>query len=136
MFMDGGAVGAEQQIGTDRGCADNGATLKIACRLTGPASTDQTGQLAELETLLTSDQVDCLGIQSPLPDAFVDIINKFVDAGIPVFFLLVFLVRVVGAFEPAIQWPFRYAAKPSSNRTRSFKPEKLDGSLTLKGMRT
>ena len=78
--------GAEQQIGTDRGCegnADRGLT--IACRLTGPPSTDQTAQLAELETLLTSDQVDCLGIQSYVPDAYVDIINKYIDAGIPVF---------------------------------------------------
>ena len=78
--------GAEQSIGTTRGCEVNGARgLAITCRLTGPASTDQNGQLSELETLLASDQVDCLGIQSPLPDAFVDIINKFVDAGVPVF---------------------------------------------------
>jgi ABC-type sugar transport system substrate-binding protein len=78
--------GAEQAIGTERGCqvnADRG--LLIECRLTGPASTDQTSQLSELETLLTSDQVDCLGIQSPLPDAFVDIIDRYVDAGVPVF---------------------------------------------------
>lgn len=78
--------GAEQLIGTDRGCAANkDRGLNIQCRLTGPASTDQNAQLAELETLLSSDQVDCLGIQSPLPDAFVDIINKYVDAGVPVF---------------------------------------------------
>jgi ribose transport system substrate-binding protein len=78
--------GAEQQIGTDRGCQANGDRgLAIQCRLTGPASTDQTAQLAELETLLASDQVDCLAIQSITPDAYVDIINKYVDAGIPVF---------------------------------------------------
>jgi ribose transport system substrate-binding protein len=78
--------GAEQQIGTDRGCEANGDRgLAIGCRLTGPPSTDQTAQLAELETMLASDQVDCLGIQSITPDAYVDIINKYVDAGIPVF---------------------------------------------------
>jgi len=78
--------GAEQKIGTDRGCAANGDRgLAITCRLAGPATTDNTAQLSELETLLASDQVDCLGIESPLPDAFVDIINKYVDAGIPVF---------------------------------------------------
>jgi ABC-type sugar transport system substrate-binding protein len=77
--------GAEQKIGTDRGCAANQAKLKIACRLTGPASTDATAQLAELETLLSSGQVDCLGIESPTPDAFVDIINKYVAAGVPVY---------------------------------------------------
>jgi ABC-type sugar transport system substrate-binding protein len=77
--------GAEQKIGTDRGCAADQAKLKIACRLTGPASTDATAQLAELETLLSSGQVDCLGIESPTPDAFVDIINKYVAAGVPVY---------------------------------------------------
>jgi ribose transport system substrate-binding protein len=78
--------GAEQQIGTDRGCEDNGDRgLAIQCRLTGPASTDQAAQLAELETLLTTEQVDCLGSQSITPDAYVDIINRYVDAGIPVF---------------------------------------------------
>jgi len=77
--------GTEQKIGTDRGCAANQAKLTIACRLTGPASTDATAQLAELETLLSSGQVDCLGIESPTPDAFVDIINKYVAAGVPVF---------------------------------------------------
>jgi ribose transport system substrate-binding protein len=77
--------GAEQKIGTDRGCKNNQAKLKIECRLTGPATTDQTAQLAELETLLASNQVDCLGIQSITPDAYVDIINKYIDAGIPVF---------------------------------------------------
>jgi len=77
--------GAEQKLGVDRGCEKNQSRLKIDCRLAGPATSDQTAQLAELETLLTSNQVDCLGIQSAIPDAFVDVINKYIAAGIPVF---------------------------------------------------
>lgn len=77
--------GAQQSIGTARGCTENVARLSITCRLTGPATTDQTAQLAELETLLASGQVDCLGVQSIVPDAYVDIINNYVDAGVPVF---------------------------------------------------
>jgi ribose transport system substrate-binding protein len=77
--------GAEQLIGTNRGCEANADRLDIACRLTGPPTTDITAQLAELESLLTTDQVDCLGIASVTPDAYVDIVNKYVDAGIPVF---------------------------------------------------
>lgn len=77
--------GAEQKIGTDRGCTNNKTGLKATCALKGPASTDQNAQLAELEAMLTADQVDCLGIESTLPNAFVDIVNKYVDAGIPVF---------------------------------------------------
>ena len=55
------------------------------CRSRAPRTPTRPAQLAELETLLASDQVDCLGIESAIPDAFVDIINKYVDAGIPVF---------------------------------------------------
>jgi ribose transport system substrate-binding protein len=77
--------GAEQLIGTERGCETAKTDFNVACRLTGPTSTDTNAQLAELETLLKSDQVDCLTLHSPGPDAFVDIINQFVEAGIPVF---------------------------------------------------
>lgn len=77
--------GAEQKIGVDRGCAKDKTRINMTCRLAGPATTDQTAQLAELETLLSSNQVDCLGLETPVADAFVDIINKYVAAGIPVF---------------------------------------------------
>ena len=78
--------GAEQQIGTDRGCAANGDRgLAIQCRLTGPPTTDQGAQLAEIETLFGSDQIDCFGGQSISPDAYVDVYDKLVDGGIPVF---------------------------------------------------
>lgn len=77
--------GAQQRIGTERGCDESSDRMSIQCRLTGPATSDQTAQLAELETLLVSEQVDCLGVQSIVPDAYVDIINRYVEAGIPVF---------------------------------------------------
>ncbi|MCY7419020.1 MAG: substrate-binding domain-containing protein [Chloroflexi bacterium] len=77
--------GAEQALGTARGCTNNTTGLAATCSLKGPATTDQIAQLTELQAMLVADQVDCLGLQSPLPDAFLDIINQYVDAGIPVF---------------------------------------------------
>ena len=78
--------GVEQQIGVDRGCEANGDRgLAIECSPGGPASTDATAQLAELQTLLTSDQVDCLGFASPHRTRSWTSINQYVDAGIPVF---------------------------------------------------
>lgn len=77
--------GVEKQIGTDRGCEINADRINITCVLTGPPVMDVNAQLAELETLLNAGQVDCLGIQSPTPDAFVDIINKYMENGVPVF---------------------------------------------------
>lgn len=80
-------MGAEMRIGMQRGCDKEQGRLAMECRLTGPVTTDSKAQLAELETLLNGNQVDCLGIQSPLPDQYVDIINKYVAAGVPVFTL-------------------------------------------------
>ena len=58
--------GAEQQIGTDRGCANNKTGLAATCALKGPPKADQTAQIAELDALLAADQVDCLGIESAI----------------------------------------------------------------------
>ncbi|WP_405144455.1 sugar ABC transporter substrate-binding protein [Sphaerisporangium sp. NBC_01403] len=79
--------GAQMRIGMQRGCDKEQARLAIACRLTGPVTTNTSAQLAELETLLSGNQVDCLGLQSPLPDQYVGIIDKYVKAGVPVFTL-------------------------------------------------
>jgi ABC-type sugar transport system substrate-binding protein len=78
-------MGAEMRIGMQRGCDAAQSRLPLNCRLTGPVTTNAGAQLAELETLLNGNQVDCLGLQSPLPDQYVDVINKYVAAGIPVF---------------------------------------------------
>lgn len=80
--------GAEMRIGMQRGC-DNAAAAgtPVNCRITGPVNPNTSQQLAELETLLNSAQVDCLAIQPPLPNQFINIINKYVDAGIPVYTL-------------------------------------------------
>ena len=78
-------MGAEMRIGMQRACDGAQSKLSVNCRLTGPVTTNAGAQLAELETLLNGNQVDCLGLQSPLPDQYVDVINKYVAAGIPVF---------------------------------------------------
>ncbi len=86
--IDGTAIpiqGSEMKIGMMRGCAKEQSVLPINCQLTGPVTTNVSAQLAQLQTLLNGNQVDCLGLQSPLPDQYVNIINKYVAAGIPVF---------------------------------------------------
>ncbi len=78
-------MGTEMRAGMDKGCAnaDNGIATK--CSLTGPVNTDANKQLSQLETLLHSSAVDCLVLQSPLPGQFVQVIDQFIDQGIPVF---------------------------------------------------
>jgi len=79
--------GAEMRIGMKKGCEAANKDLSAECRMVGPVNPDTTKQLAELETLLNSGQVDCLALQPPLPNQFTGIINKYADAGIPVFTL-------------------------------------------------
>lgn len=78
-------AGAQNRSGLERGCEDANKVLPAECRLVGPASTDFPAQLQELETLLNSNQVDCLVLQSGEPNAFASVVDKYVDAGIPVF---------------------------------------------------
>lgn len=78
-------AGAQNLDGLMRACEENQGRLPLECRLVGPATTDFPAQLAELETLLNSNQVDCLVLQSGEPNAFASVVNKYVDAGIPVF---------------------------------------------------
>jgi ribose transport system substrate-binding protein len=77
--------GAEMRIGMARGCEAANKELPAECRMVGPVNPDTSKQLSELETLLNSGQVDCLALQPPLPSQFTGIINKYADAGIPVF---------------------------------------------------
>jgi ribose transport system substrate-binding protein len=78
--------GRQQQIGVDRACAAaQEAGINVDCRMVGPASTDTAAQLAEMEALLNSKQVDCLVVQTGEPKAFVNIVNQYVENGIPVF---------------------------------------------------
>lgn len=77
--------GVQQQQGMEVACERNAERLGIECRYTGPATTDFPAQLAELETILNSQQADCLVMQAGEPGAFVDLIDSYVDAGIPVF---------------------------------------------------
>ena len=77
--------GPEHTLGTAEACAKNKARLPIVCRVAGPPLTNNAAQISELETLLASGQVDCLGIQAAGTDQFVPLINKFIAAGVPVF---------------------------------------------------
>lgn len=79
--------GPAMRIGMERGCEAEQLTLKSECRNVGPVNPNPAQQLSELETLLNSGEVDCLALQPPLPSQFNNIVNRYADAGIPVFTL-------------------------------------------------
>ena len=72
--------GAQQRQGTTRAVRTHSSRLNIECALVGPATTNPSQQLAELETLLTGKQVDCLWLQSG-SRLVRQLVNKYVDAG-------------------------------------------------------
>jgi ribose transport system substrate-binding protein len=69
------------------------ATTPIAQSLINTNSTaiapvpaiDIPAQIAQIEALLNTDQIDCLAIEPPDGNAFTDITNKVIAKGIPVF---------------------------------------------------
>jgi ABC-type sugar transport system substrate-binding protein len=78
-------MGTEMRAGMERACGETVNGMAMSCDLVGPINTDPNQQLSQLETLLASEGVDCLVLQTPLPGQFVRVIDKFVDQGIPVF---------------------------------------------------
>jgi simple sugar transport system substrate-binding protein/ribose transport system substrate-binding protein len=58
--------------------------FSVDATMIGPTGADAEKQVAELESLITSGQVDGLAISSVSTDALAPIINKALEAGIPV----------------------------------------------------
>jgi ABC-type sugar transport system substrate-binding protein len=56
----------------------------VDCKLIGPADASIEGQIAELETLIDSEQVDGLAVDSGDADTIMPVIEKAWNAGIPV----------------------------------------------------
>jgi ABC-type sugar transport system substrate-binding protein len=50
-----------------------------------PTGIDVPGQIAQIEALLNTDSIDCLSIEPPDSNAFTQITNQVIAAGIPVF---------------------------------------------------
>ncbi len=79
----GAAMSDGWQRGIDYEAEEHGYPL--AGRVIGPLQTDIPAQVAEIDSLLDADAIDCLAFEAHEPGPYVDIINKAVDSGIPVF---------------------------------------------------
>lgn len=79
---------AQYKAGYDKTLADVQATLPMNGQAIAPVSTsgiDTPAQIAQIEALLNTDQVDCLSIEPPDSNAFTAITNKAMSKGVPVF---------------------------------------------------
>jgi ABC-type sugar transport system substrate-binding protein len=54
-------------------------------KVVGPTKTDPNAQISQIRTLISSGQVDCLGIEPVTPQGFASIFAEAWKAGVPVF---------------------------------------------------
>ena len=71
--------------GHTMGCAMGQAIYPMTCTAIAPVQNDPNMQVSQIEALLATDSIDCMGIQPVSSDAMTAITNKLMDAGIPVF---------------------------------------------------
>ena len=59
--------------------------VEINARVIGPNSADAEAQVAAIESLIASADIDCLAVEAANPRLLTDVIDLAVEAGIPVF---------------------------------------------------
>ena len=59
--------------------------VEINARVVGPNSADAEAQAATIESLIASADIDCLAVEAAGPRLLTDVIDKAVEAGVPVF---------------------------------------------------
>ena len=78
----------QYKAGYDKTIVDAQATLPMNGQAIAPVSEsgiDMPAQIAQIEALLNTDQVDCLSIEPPDSNAFTAITNSALSKGVPVF---------------------------------------------------
>lgn len=78
---------AQYKAGNDNALKVADSLVPMKGKLIGPAPSggDIPGQIAQIQALLNTGQVDCLSINPPDPAAFTAVINQAISKGIPVF---------------------------------------------------
>jgi ABC-type sugar transport system substrate-binding protein len=77
--------GAAMKAGWDRGAKLDSKQIPIKSSVIGPVNTDVPTQVSQINSLLNSGQIDCLAFEAHEPGPYIDLVNKVVAAGIPVF---------------------------------------------------
>ena len=67
------------------GCEMGNAIYPMNCTSIAPVQNDPNLQVSQIEALLATDSIDCIGIQPVSSDALTAITNRMIAEGIPVF---------------------------------------------------
>ncbi len=77
--------GAAMKAGFDRGVKQDSRRHAIHGRVIGPINTDVPRQVSEINSLLDANQIDCLSFEAHEPGPYIDVVNKAMRQGVPVF---------------------------------------------------
>lgn len=77
--------GEQVRLGADRACDAGTSKYAAECQFAGPPQGDVVELVNQLEAILAAGGIDCLALQTFPPGALVDIVNREVDGGMPVF---------------------------------------------------
>ncbi|WP_419847677.1 substrate-binding domain-containing protein [Candidatus Poriferisocius sp.] len=80
-----GSGGSGEVMGLGWEQAASGFGADINPRVIGPNSADRAAQIETIDSLIGSGSIDCLAVEVDDPAAFVEVIDRAVDAGIPTF---------------------------------------------------
>jgi ABC-type sugar transport system substrate-binding protein len=79
----GAAMSGGWQRGVDGVKSKYGASVNG--QVIGPINTDVPAQVSQINSLLAAGQIDCLAFEAHEPGPYVDVINKAMKSGVPVF---------------------------------------------------
>nr|ADI22932.1 ABC-type sugar transport system, periplasmic component [uncultured actinobacterium HF0500_35G12] len=77
--------GEQVRLGADRACDAGTSKYAAECQFAGPPQGDVVELVNQLEAILAAGGIDCLALQTFPPGALVDIVDREVDGGMPVF---------------------------------------------------
>ena len=79
----GAAMAGGWQRGIDGAKSKYSGSIKG--QVIGPINTDVPSQVSQINSLLAAGQIDCFSFEAHEPGPYVDVINKAMKAGVPVF---------------------------------------------------
>ena len=80
-----GTGGSGEALGDGWAQGANSFDADVNARVIGPNSADQAAQIETIDSLIGADSIDCLAVEADSADSFRPIIDRAIDAGIPVF---------------------------------------------------
>ena len=72
-------------IGFKQGCEMGNANFPMNCASIAPVQTNLNEQVSQIEAKLAAGAIDCMSIEPTDTDGITPVVNKLLDAGIPVF---------------------------------------------------